>query len=177
MGNVFYNVYDNILSKKCRRIKVRRIIEGIIFLITLLMSFAPYDLYCSEHAHNGRLIFYVPMFITLIFISFCYLSMIYYFCKQNETSAVDGNDMRTYKNIRLYPGIMLFCLSSGLIRWLYNIAADGNEPPFFFAVLQIIIMYSYGAIISGVYIYKQTSQNDETEPDTVITDTATITNQ
>eukprot|EP01084_Bolivina_argentea_P198349 339671_1 len=181
---IFYpknKIYLNLLIE----IRWRRVIECIIFLITLIISFAPYNLYCSVHAHNNRLIFYIPMFITLIFISFCYLSIIWYFCKQKQTISVDENDMRIYKNIRLYPGIMLFCLGSGLIRRLYNIGTDGNEPPFGFAVLQIITMYSYGAIISGVYIYnvkvnnkQQTNQNDQAEYDTVVMDvTNTETNQ
>ena len=154
MYMTIFHPQNTLYFKLLIQVKMRRVIEIVIFVSSLTVSLAPYPILCSDDAYHARLIFYIPMFITLIFISFCYLRIIYYFCKQkNDGNNIDERDLRIYKNIRWYPGIMLFCLSWGAFRRIYQVITNGNEPPFGFALMQIISMYSYGAIISFVFMY------------------------
>ena len=153
MFMIIYFPKNNLFLKLLIDTKVRRIFELTVLIIALIICFAPVNIYCTSNAPQARLIFYIPMFITIILVVFCYGSVLYYFCKQKSKGNLNEKDLRIYYNVRLYPGIMLFCLFWGAFRRLYNVSNNGKEPHIFFAIMQIITFYSYGFLISCAFIY------------------------
>eukprot|EP01083_Nonionella_stella_P126898 384355_1 len=134
--------------------KLRAFILCLITVLALLGALIPINYWCSADYHSVlRGVYFVPLLIVYGIVITSYTAISIYFCS-NKSMQVSNN---FYRDIKLYPAILVLCWILQIYRRIYNVIND-KEPAFVIACIAVIGVSIYGFCNFLAYYFTMSCQ-------------------